>query len=94
MLTSTNITSESRKKFPDVLQKFDDFFQVRKKRNFRKSLIQSTRSRGDRNYRAVYHFSIQSFNKAQGTVDPRPNRCGHPRFFTLCQVTDGSRFDS
>ena len=30
MLTSTNITSESRKKFADMLQKFDDFFQVRK----------------------------------------------------------------
>ena len=29
-LTSTNIISESRKNFTDVLQKFDDCFQVRK----------------------------------------------------------------
>jgi len=30
VLTSTNITSESRKRFADVLQKFDEFFKVRK----------------------------------------------------------------
>ena len=30
VLTSTNISSESRKKVADVLQKFNDFFQVRK----------------------------------------------------------------
>ena len=30
VLTSTNITVYSRKKFADVLQKFDEFFKVRK----------------------------------------------------------------
>ena len=30
VLTSTNITAENRKKFADVLQKFDEFFKVRK----------------------------------------------------------------
>ena len=30
VLTSTNITAESRKKYSDVLGKFDDFFKVRK----------------------------------------------------------------
>ena len=31
VLTSTNISSDSRKVFADVLKKFDEFFKVRKK---------------------------------------------------------------
>ena len=30
VLTSTNITAENRKKFADIIAKFDDFFKVRK----------------------------------------------------------------
>ena len=34
VLTSTNITAESRKTFADVLQKFDEFFQSEENHNF------------------------------------------------------------
>jgi len=37
MLPSTNITSENRKKFADVLQKFDEFFKVRKNVTFKRA---------------------------------------------------------
>ena len=37
VLTSTNITSESRKKFADMLQKFNNFFQVRKNVIFKRA---------------------------------------------------------
>ena len=30
MLTSTNITTQSRKKYGDILGKFNDFFKVRR----------------------------------------------------------------
>ena len=101
MLTSTNINVESRKKFANCkcVAEVWWFFQSQKKCNFWMSPIQSTFSKGDRNYRAVHHFSVQSCKRlwiwwTQGTIDPRLNRCGHPRFLTLRQAPDGLRFDS
>ena len=47
VLTSTNITAESRKKFADVLQKFNEFFQVRKNVIFERARF-NQRSQGER----------------------------------------------
>jgi len=46
VLTSTNITSENRKKFADVLQKFDEFFKVRKNVIFERARF-NQRSQGE-----------------------------------------------
>ena len=46
VLTSTDITAESRKKFADVLQKFDDFFKVRKNVIFEQAQF-NQRSQGE-----------------------------------------------
>ena len=46
VLTSTNITAESRKKFADVIQKFDDFFKVRKNVIFERARF-NQRSQGE-----------------------------------------------
>jgi len=46
VLTSTNITSENRKKFADVLQKFDEFFKVRKNVIFERACF-NQRSQGE-----------------------------------------------
>ena len=99
VLTSTNITSESRKKVADVLQKFDDFFQVRKNIIFERVRFNQC-AQGETETTEQFIISLYSFTrdcefgKLKGTDDPRPNRCEHLRFFTLYQVTDGPRFDS
>ena len=46
MLTSTNITAESRKMFADILQKFNKFFQVRKNVIFERARF-NQRSQGE-----------------------------------------------
>ena len=46
VLTSTNITQESRKKFADVIQKFDKFFKVRKNVIFERARF-NQRSQGE-----------------------------------------------
>ena len=46
VLTSTNITAGSRKKFADVLQKFDKFFKVRKNIIFERAQF-NRRSQGE-----------------------------------------------
>jgi len=46
VLTSTNITDESRKKFEDVIQKFDEFFKVRKNVIFERARF-NQRSQGE-----------------------------------------------
>ena len=46
VLTSTNITVESRKKFADVLQKFNEFFKVRKNVIFERARF-NQRSQGE-----------------------------------------------
>ena len=46
VLSSTNITIENRKKFADVLQKFDEFFKVRKNIIFKRARF-NQRSQGE-----------------------------------------------
>ena len=46
VLTSTNITQESQKKFADVIQKFDEFFKVRKNVIFERARF-NQRSQGE-----------------------------------------------
>ena len=46
VLTSTNITAESQKKFDDVIEKFDDFFKVRKNGIFERARF-NQRSQGE-----------------------------------------------
>ena len=46
VLTSTNISAESRKKFDDVIAKFDDFFKVRKNVIFERARF-NQRSQGE-----------------------------------------------
>ena len=46
VLTSTNITPENRKKFADAIQKFDEFFKVRKNVIFERARF-NQRSQGE-----------------------------------------------